>query len=57
MLAEIEDEKRFSVELKTFDLHQEAPEHFLSSFVTKFEKIFLAKDNKIKAMVLKSLKK
>ena len=56
MLDEIKEEKRFSVELKTFDLHKDEPEHFLSSFVTKFEKIFLAKDNKIKAMVLKSLK-
>ncbi len=56
MLEEIIDEKRFSVELKTFDLHKEAPEHFLSSFVTKFEKIFLEKEINIKAMVLKSLK-
>jgi tRNA (guanine-N7-)-methyltransferase len=56
MLDEIKDEKRFSVELKTFDLHQEASDHFLSSFVTKFEKIFLKQEVKIKAMVLKSLK-
>lgn len=56
MLDEIKEEKRFSVELKTFDLRSEAPKHFLSSFVTKFEKIFLEKENKIKAMVLKSLK-
>jgi len=56
MLEEIKEEKRFSVELKTFDLRSEAPEHFLSSFITKFEKIFLEKNIKIKAMVLKSLK-
>lgn len=57
MLEEIKNDNRFCVELKTFDLRSEAPEHFLSSFVTKFEKIFLEKNIKIKAMVLKSLKK
>lgn len=57
MLEEIKNEKRFSIQLKTFDLHTEASSHFLASFVTKFEKIFLAKNIKIKAMVLKSLKK
>ncbi len=56
MLDELKDEKRFKLELKTFDLHTEAPEHFLSSFVTKFEKIFLEKNVKIKALTLKSLK-
>ncbi|MAX67934.1 MAG: tRNA (guanosine(46)-N7)-methyltransferase TrmB [Halobacteriovoraceae bacterium] len=56
MLDELKNEKRFKLELKTFDLHTEAPEHFLSSFVTKFEKIFLEKNVKIKALTLKSLK-
>lgn len=56
MLEEIKDEKRFEITLKTFDLRTEHPGHFLSSFVTKFEKIFLEKNIKIKAMVLKSLK-
>jgi tRNA (guanine-N7-)-methyltransferase len=56
MLDELKDEKRFLMELKTFDLHGEHPNHFLASFITKFEKIFLDKEVKIKAMVLKSLK-
>lgn len=56
MLEEVKNEKRFEITLKTFNLREEAPEHFLSSFVTKFEKIFLEKNIKIKAMVLKSLK-
>ena len=56
MVEAIKDEDRFSVELQTWDLRSEHPEHFLSSFVTKFEKIFLEKDIKIKAMVLKNIK-
>lgn len=54
MLERLEGESRFEMTLKTFDLHAEHPEHFLSSFQTKFEKIFLEKKIKIKAMVLKS---
>lgn len=57
MLDEVRNEKRFKLTLNTLDLRNEAPQHFLSSFVTKFEKIFLGKNIKIKAMVLKSLKK
>ncbi|MBT4791117.1 MAG: tRNA (guanosine(46)-N7)-methyltransferase TrmB [Halobacteriovoraceae bacterium] len=57
MLDELKGEKRFSLEIKTFDLREEFPSHFLASFQTKFEKIFLEKQIKIKAMVLKSLKK
>ncbi len=56
MADELKSDKRFSIEMKTFDLHSEYPDHFLSSFVTKFEKIFLEKEIRIKAMVLKSLK-
>ncbi len=56
MLAELQEEKRFKMTLKTFDLHSEHPEHFLASFITKFEKIFLGKSIKIKALVLESLK-
>ncbi len=56
MVDEIENDSRFEMTLKTFDLRSEAPDHFLASFKTKFEKIFLEKGIKIKAMVLKSLK-
>lgn len=53
MLERLEGESRFEVTLKTFDLYKDAPEHFLASFQTKFEKIFLEKEIKIKAMVLR----
>lgn len=56
MLEELKGEERFFVEMQTFDLHKEQADHFLASFVTKFEKIFLEKEIKIKAMVLKSKK-
>ena len=52
MLNELKNEDRFLLEFQTFDLYQEAPEHFLASFQTKFEKIFLKQKTKIKAMVL-----
>lgn len=55
MLEQLESETRFEVELKTFDLRNEYPQHFLASFETKFEKIFLSKGIKIKALVLKKL--
>ncbi len=45
-------DKKFKIELKSFDLRQEYPEHFLSSFKTKFEKIFIEQGVKIKALVL-----
>lgn len=38
------------------DLREEHPEHFLASFETKFEKIFLSQGVLIKSMVLESLK-
>lgn len=47
----------FDVSLATRNLYEEFPEHFLSSFQTKFEKIFLAQEIKIKAFVLTSKKK
>ena len=52
MLEELESETRFKKQMVTFDLKKEHPEHFLASFETKFEKIFLEKGIKIKAMVL-----
>lgn len=56
MLDVIKDETRFEVVMQTWDLRDEHPEHFLASFVTKFEKIFLEKKIKIKALVLKNIK-
>lgn len=56
MLDVMKEEKRFEIVFKTFNLREEFPEHFLSSFITKFEKIFLSKGIKIKAMVLKNIK-
>lgn len=46
----------FDIELATRDLRDEFPEHFLASFQTKFEKIFLKKGEAIKAFVLTSKK-
>lgn len=52
----IEKQNLFKCVLKTTDLREEHPEHFLSSFATKFEKIFLQKGIKIKAFELISNK-
>lgn len=53
MCEELTHETRFDVTLKTYNLREEHPLHFLSSFETKFEKIFLGQGIKIKALVLK----
>lgn len=50
------ENSQFEILLKTKDLKNEYPRHFLSSFETKFEKIFIKQGIKIKAFVLKSLK-
>lgn len=56
MMEELKDEKRFEVLLQTTDLRNEHPEHFLSQFTTKFEKIFLSQGTLIKSVVLKNIK-
>lgn len=56
MLNELKEEKRFEVLLQTTDLRNLHPEHFLSQFTTKFEKIFLSQGTLIKSLVLKNLK-
>lgn len=56
MRDELKDEKRFECTMLTNDLRGEFPEHFLASFTTKFEKIFLEKGIKIKAMTLTNRK-
>ena len=53
MLKELKGNEQFEMTMQSFDLRQEHPEHFLASFQTKFEKIFLSKGIKIKAMTLK----
>ncbi|MEX0797895.1 MAG: tRNA (guanosine(46)-N7)-methyltransferase TrmB [Bacteriovoracaceae bacterium] len=52
MLDELKDETRLKIQMVTHDLKKEFPDHFLASFETKFEKIFIKKGIKIKAMVL-----
>lgn len=47
----------FDVQLATRDLRVTHPEHFLASFQTKFEKIFISQGVNIKAYVLVSKKK
>lgn len=56
MLEALQNETRFETIMKSHDLRAEHPEHFLASFETEFEKIFLGKGIKIKAMVLKNKK-
>ncbi len=56
MLEHLKDEKRFEVLLQSRDLRAEFPDHFLSQFTTKFERIFLSQGTLIKALVLRSLK-
>ncbi len=56
MEREISAHGGFEYILKSKDLRAEYPEHFLASFETKFEKIFLSQGIKIKAFVLKNKK-
>ena len=49
----ISSQSKFDVILSTKDLRNEHPEHFLSQYTTKFEKIFIEQGIKIKAFVLK----
>lgn len=53
MLEHLKDETRFEVLLQSRDLRNEYPEHFLSQFTTKFEKIFLSQGTLIKSVVLR----
>jgi tRNA (guanine-N7-)-methyltransferase len=46
----------FRCTFQTNDLYLDAPDHFLASFQTGFEKIFLSQGVKIKAFVLESTK-
>jgi len=52
----LRDQDLFEVQLATNNLWKEHPEHFLTSFETKFEKIFLGQGVKINGFVLTSKK-
>lgn len=56
MLERAQKDSRFNILLQTKNLREEYPEHFLCSFETEFEKIFIAQGTKIKALVLQSKK-
>ncbi len=51
-LEELHKTPLFNIEFFTRDLYEEAPNHFLAQFQTKFEKIFLKQEVKIKAFCL-----
>lgn len=53
MVDELHGNEQFEITMKSYDLRQEFPDHFLASFATKFEKIFLSQGIKIKAMTLR----
>ena len=53
----IKSNKLFDLELASFDLRKEFPDHFLSKYKTKFEKIFIEQQIPIKAFVLTTKKK
>ncbi|PIP93439.1 MAG: tRNA (guanosine(46)-N7)-methyltransferase TrmB [Bdellovibrio sp. CG12_big_fil_rev_8_21_14_0_65_39_13] len=52
MWEEIQKNDLFELKMKTGDLYQEYPDHFLASQQTKFEKIFIGQGTKIKAFEL-----
>ena len=53
MLNHINGDDRFEVILNSKNLRQEFPDHFLSQFTTKFEKIFLSQGILIKSLILR----
>jgi tRNA (guanine-N7-)-methyltransferase len=52
----LKEQKLFRVDLRSVDLRGEYPDHFLSEYKTKFEKIFVEQGKKVKAFCLTSLK-
>lgn len=55
MMEEISKSSNFKMIMKSKDLYNDFPEHFLAGFQTKFEKIFLKQNIKIKAIELEAL--
>lgn len=56
MVERAEKDNRFEITLKSYDLRNEFPNHFMCGFETEFERIFINQGIKIKAMILKSKK-
>lgn len=56
MLKHLENDPRFKITFQSYDLRATHPEHFLASFTTRFENLFLKKGIKIKALVLENIK-
>lgn len=52
MLEVLKEQDDLEIKMKTFDLHQEFPDHILAKYITKFEKIFIKKGITTKAMTL-----
>ena len=48
--------EKFELTLETNNLRKEFQRHFLSSYMTKFEKIFIGKNLKINAFIIRSKK-
>ena len=55
MLEHFIQDDRWALELASCDLHRACPNHFLSIYTTKFEKIFLAQKIPTRAFVLRKL--
>ena len=55
MVEHFRGDVRWEVELETFDLHAQHPDHFLSAYKTKFEKIFLDQGVPIKGFILRKV--
>jgi len=56
MENKMDQQQMFQVDFSTRDLYQEYPDHALTSFQTKFEKMFLEKKVSIKSYILSSKK-
>ena len=55
MAEVVEGQTLFVTELMSGNIRDEHPEHFLSQYVTKFEKIFLAQNKAVKGFVLRKV--
>ena len=51
----IRRQSSFFLELKSWNVREEHPEHFLSQYMTKFEKIFVAQNKAVKGLVLRKI--
>ena len=51
----VQRQSTFFLELISGDVRKEYPEHFLSQYMTKFEKIFVAQNKAIKGLVLRKV--